>query len=263
MVGFFLKKWFFDMWDNLLGVVIYNLGFVALLAATYYVPALAAGVSGGFFAVAIAVMILIITIYSGAVSQVMWEVAEYRRPTFAVFRSALKKFVGRYVILGVLWVIQLVIAFVVLPFYWAMGNIWGMTAVGILFWISVGFVISSQYFLPLLAQTQTKTPLVLLRKSLMLFLDNFGFTVLLTIGTVAIFGISVFVAFMMPGAAAVLLWHQVGTKLRLYKYDYLEEQGTEGDRAARRRIPWSALLLDEKERVGKRTFRGMIFPWKD
>ena len=48
-------------------------------------------------------------------------------------------------------------------------------------------------------------------------------------------------------------------KLRLYKYDYLEENPD----AKRNDIPWDALLIDERERVGKRTLRGMIFPWKE
>jgi hypothetical protein len=33
--------------------------------------------------------------------------------------------------------------------------------------------------------------------------------------------------------------------------------------ANRRKIPWDALLIDEKDRVGSRSIRGMIFPWKD
>jgi hypothetical protein len=44
----------------------------------------------------------------------------------------------------------------------------------------------------------------------------------------------------------------------MYKYDYLEKNP--GDR---RRIPWDALLVEDRERVGKRTLKGMIFPWKE
>ena len=45
----------------------------------------------------------------------------------------------------------------------------------------------------------------------------------------------------------------------MYKYDWLEAN----PEANRKKIPWDALLMDDKERVGKRTLRGMIFPWKE
>jgi hypothetical protein len=57
----------------------------------------------------------------------------------------------------------------------------------------------------------------------------------------------------------MLIWLQAGFKLRLLKYDYLENDSD----ANRKRIPWDALLIDERERVGKRSLRGMIFPWKE
>ena len=64
---------------------------------------------------------------------------------------------------------------------------------------------------------------------------------------------------MLPGLTTVLLWANVGLKLRLIKYDYIESHPD----ANRKQIPWDALLVDEKERVGKRTLKGMIFPWKE
>jgi len=56
-----------------------------------------------------------------------------------------------------------------------------------------------------------------------------------------------------------MIWHQAALKLRLKKYDYLEEN----PEANRKQIPWDALLIDERNKVGPRTFKGMIFPWKD
>jgi hypothetical protein len=29
------------------------------------------------------------------------------------------------------------------------------------------------------------------------------------------------------------------------------------------RVPWDALLAEDREQVGVRTLRGMIFPWKE
>jgi hypothetical protein len=76
---------------------------------------------------------------------------------------------------------------------------------------------------------------------------------------VASFILSAFTAFLLPGLGSIVLLLQVATKLRIYKYDYLEEN----PEANRRKIPWDAILIDDKQRVGKRTLRGMIFPWKE
>jgi hypothetical protein len=43
----------------------------------------------------------------------------------------------------------------------------------------------------------------------------------------------------------------------MVKYDYLEEHGQA------KSIPWEELLEDEEDKMGRRSLRGMIFPWKD
>ena len=81
----------------------------------------------------------------------------------------------------------------------------------------------------------------------------------LVLAALAIVAASVFTGGILPGLGAVLVWHNVALKLRLYKYDHLEQQ----PESNRKQIPWDALLVDDRDRVGKRTLRGMIFPWKE
>jgi len=73
---------------------------------------------------------------------------------------------------------------------------------------------------------------------------------------------------LLPGPASSVLLLTVAFKLRLYKYDFLEKQQQskteqEGRKLRRARIPWDALLAEDRELVGVRTIRGMIFPWKE
>jgi hypothetical protein len=86
--------------------------------------------------------------------------------------------------------------------------------------------------------------------------------------------ISLFLAFLAPGFAGVALAQNVALKLRLVKYDWLEARGDSveaGETAGPlrgifgrgRAVPWKELLAEEAELVGKRTLKGMIFPWKD
>jgi hypothetical protein len=68
------------------------------------------------------------------------------------------------------------------------------------------------------------------------------------------------ITFMMfPGPAGLLLYLDESLRLRLLKYDWLEANPG----ANRRKIPWDASLIDEREKTGTRTFRNFIFPWKD
>jgi hypothetical protein len=62
-----------------------------------------------------------------------------------------------------------------------------------------------------------------------------------------------------PGVGGLLLGQSVALKLLMYKYDWLEEN-PEGDR---KHVPWDELLYEERESVGHRSLKGMIFPWKD
>ena len=36
MFGFLIKKWFFDFWDNMIRVVLINLGFVLMMGIVVY-----------------------------------------------------------------------------------------------------------------------------------------------------------------------------------------------------------------------------------
>jgi len=45
----------------------------------------------------------------------------------------------------------------------------------------------------------------------------------------------------------------------LAKYDWMEAN----PEANHKKVPWAVLLAEDMERVGPRSLKGMIFPWKD
>jgi hypothetical protein len=69
----------------------------------------------------------------------------------------------------------------------------------------------------------------------------------------------VFLAFLFPGPAGILLYLDEAMRLRIFKYDWLEANPGEN----RRKIPWDTLLIDDRERTGTRSLKNFIFPWKD
>lgn len=258
MFGFTIKKWFFDLWDNLIAVALINLALILLMIF----PLVAApsvmetSLVGGVFLFFGGMMLFGVGL--GVAARYAKDIADYRRPEFASFPSYLRESWKFSALTGLLFGLILVLLFVAIPVYSSMGNIFGLVGFALIFWLTVIGGLSFQYLFPIHSQLGNG-----LRKSLskcfLLFFDNTGFTVGLAFGTVVVLLLSVFTAFLLPGIAGLLLWHQVGLKLRMYKYDYLEEN----PEVSRKQIPWQALLMDERDRVGNRTFKGMIFPWKE
>jgi uncharacterized membrane protein YesL len=193
----------------------------------------------------------------GAASRMTGDIADYKQPGFADFWQHVKESWTNSLLGAVLLLVYLVVASIAFPFYAGKGVV-GWLALGLLFWVTVAALLAAQYFFPIQSRLDRKFRKIV-RKSFLLLFDNTIFTFGLLFVALVILTISAFTAFLLPGIATIFLWWNVGLKLRLYKYDWLEQNPG----ANRRKVPWDALLIDDRERVGKRTLKGMIFPWKE
>jgi hypothetical protein len=257
MFGFLIKKAFFDMWDNLLGIIILNLGFLlpgAIVA--FSMNWLNQGrLILGYLTLGSGLAVLFV--YSGVVSSMTSMIADYKRPGIGDFLPALKATYPSSLLFALLNFAVVALSQLAFRFYGGLESFVGPLASSFIFWILLFWILATQYFYSIQARLDKKFRKII-RKMFLLLLDNPLFTVGLFIGTVLSFVLSFINAFLILGLASILLWWNVALKLRLYKYDYLEEHPE-----ARRNIPWDALLVEDRERVGKRTLRGMIFPWKE
>lgn len=244
------------MWDNLLYVFGLNIGFVLVVGAGIYLASLFPVFSIPWL-IAVAFGIVLLNFYTGAVSLAARDFSDYKMPALKEFFGYFKETWKRALVISVITIIQVYIVLFAFPFYLQRGLL-GYAALSVIFWVSVIWMISSQYYFPIGARLD-KNVRKILRKCFIMFFDNTIFSLVLALGTLLITAASGFTAFMIPGLTSVLIWHQVGFKLRLLKYDYLEEN----PEADRKKIPWDALLIDDKDRVGHRSLRGMIFPWKE
>jgi uncharacterized membrane protein YesL len=258
MFGFLVKKAFFDMWDHFLGVVIMNLGYVAVISVPILLIGPALQVSPLLFFLVIGIGIVLFCLYSGVVAMAAHEIANYRNPEFRKIPEYFRDTWKQSLVLGLVYFAVTLVLQVGMPVYASMGNLLGLAAVVFLGWAVIIWALASQFYLPIRTQLDTDIRKII-RKSFVIFFDNTFFAILLGIGSLLITVGSIFTALLIPGIAGLMLWHQVALKLRLYKYDYLEENPD----ANRRKIPWDALLIDDEDKVGKRTLRGMIFPWKE
>jgi len=256
MFGFLIKKAFFDMWDNLIRIVILNLGFILLLALLIYLP-LAFKNTPPLFFLGLGLGLTLLFVYAGVASWLTSQIADYNKPEFKEIVAALKATYPTSLLFAGMNFLLVFLVSVAFPVYGRLKSFVGPLASSFLFWVLVFWVLAAQYYFPLQARLERRF-FKTIKKMFLLLLDNPLFTVGLLIGSLVVFVLSAFTAFLLPGLATILLWWNVALKLRLYKYDHLEKHPDE-----RRRIPWDALLAEDRDRVGKRTLKGMIFPWKE
>lgn len=257
MIGFLIKKNFYDLWDNLFRVALLNIGFIASAAIVIFIPPLLESIP----VLSIGVMVIGIIwcfLYLAAAAQTLTTISDYGAFGFADFFNNFKTTWPAGLLMGVLVVLAGVLIMVVLPFYLELGSILGLFLAAIIFWGLVVAILSLQFFLTVRSRLDKKL-FKALKKCFIIFFDNPGFCIFMFITDVLLLVISVFLAFMFPGPAGILLYLDQGLRLRLLKYDWLEENPGEN----RKKIPWDSLLIDDRERTGDRTFKNFIFPWKD
>ncbi len=256
MFGFLVKKAFFDMWDNMFRIILMNLGYIVVLTIFWLAFEVAAVVPLSLALLFVGVGVL--AVYTGAVSRMCSDIADYKQPGFADFFGYVKESYGTSLLLALVVAVYIFVIRVAFQFYGGMKSLAGPLAVALLFWVTLAWIFASQYYFPIQSRLDRKFRKIF-RKTFLLFFDKPGFSVGLLLVAAIVFVASVLTALLLPGIASILLWWNVAFKLRMYKYDWLEKNPGEN----RRRIPWDALLIEDRERVGKRTLKGLIFPWKE
>jgi uncharacterized membrane protein YesL len=272
MLGFLIKKSFYDMWDNMLLVILLNFGFFGILGvvigAMYGLAALSTAILAVPTVLGALVINLIafafsgglISVYAGACACLTRTIADYEKPVFGDFITGLKKTWRPSLLFGLLQGALIALILNAASVYLAsVGNLFNWLLFFVLFWIYLTWLMASQYFFALQARFDQKL-FKNIRKMFILFFDNTLFTMLaLSFVSLIVMGISFFLFLVIPGFAGILLLQAVALKLRALKYDYLDAH----PQAKRRKIPWQTLLAEDRERVGKRTLKGMFMPWKE
>ena len=258
MIGFFIKKAFFDGWDNLIGMVVLNLGFLLILLAGIGSLTLLSEIA------ILPVVLLVLTaglfaFFTAGSAHLTWAWARYERPGWDGFVRGIRISWRHALLYWLLFVLDFALILFVIPFYLAYGTIVGTVLSVLLFWLFIDLSLALLYYWPLFYAMQGDRPTKTLRKSFVIVADNLFFSLFFAFHQIITFVISLVLAGLAPGVGGLLLGQSVALKLLMYKYDWLEEN-PEGDR---KHVPWDELLYEERESVGHRSLKGMIFPWKD
>lgn len=257
MIGFLLKKTFFDLWDNLFRVALINLGFILSLGLLVLLITVLGDITVLFY-VLILISVLWFSIYFSAAALSLSAVSNYKTFGFADFFKNIKTTWPTGIVFGLIVFAIFFITTAVIPFYLSMNSMIGLLLASVIFWVFAAAVLSFQFFFAIRSRLDTK-PIKIIKKCFIIFLDNPGFAIFSFLHNIVILILSIFLALLFPGPAGILLYLDEALRLRLLKYDYLEANPD----ANRRKIPWDALLIEEREKTGTRSLKSFIFPWKD
>ncbi|QEN07583.1 hypothetical protein EXM22_06120 [Oceanispirochaeta crateris] len=257
MILFMLKKAFWDAWDNMGRLLLINFVMILLLAVPVFIPKVLIGVPV-LSVLSLVLSVLVIFIYTGAVSSYIRDLVHYKSPELKDILKHLKENWKNSLIFGIFSLFFYFVCITGFQFYGTLGSVLGLVGLAFLFWVCVIVSISMMFFFPIMNNLD-KNPVKILKKCFILFFDNTAAAVMLFIGIIVNAVVSLALAFILPGIAGIMILQESCMKLMLMKYDYLEENPD----ADRKKIPWNALIREEREKVGTRTLRGTIFPWKD
>lgn len=265
MNGFLIKKSFYDLWDNIVLVVLLNLGYIVLGTVAYFAFSYLGPVFGAMGGLDLLGLFLLFCVlgalfgaYTGGVSEVMKIVAEGKRAPVSSLAEGLRKTWKQGAAYGIMGAVLVLLFFLSLPFYMNFGGPIGVVGAAVVIWVLVLVGLAFQYFFPIRSQLDTKLAKIM-KKCFLIFFDNAGFTVALFLICAATLVLSAFIALLVPGVVGIILVQNEALRLRLLKYDWLEANPD----ANRKLVPWQSLLFDEREKLGVRSLRGLFFPWKN
>ena len=261
MIGFFLKKNFFDGWDNFLPLMIFNVAIILIFSAFFGLAYLVSAVS------VLPVLILFMCIIGMgvlllAVSNLMSRIADYKSFSFKEIGGEIQRSWRHGALFALIETFCLVVVRVAVPYYFSFRNFLGLFLGITVVWIFAVIQLSLLWFFPIRSRLESNFRKCL-KKCFILFFDNTGFTLFMVLYSVVLVIMTPFLAFLAPGLSGILLAWNNAFKLRMYKYDWIEQHPEIPIQTARKQIPWDELLAEDRETVGSRSIRNLIFPWKD
>ena len=261
MIGFLLKKTFLDLWDNFLKIILLNLGFIISISFPIFIPPLLSDIPVLSISLTL-IGILWCSVYLAVAALSLKAISDHGSFDFADFFGNIKNAWPAGIVLGVLVSLGFLLLFAIIPFYISLGSIFGLVLAAIIFWTLIVLILTFQFLLAVRARLDSNI-IKIIKKSFLIFLGNPMFCIFSLFHNFFILILSAPMAFLFPGPAGLLLFLDEGLRLRLLKYDWLEAKSNEESDVNQRKIPWDEILLEEREKTGSRSFKSLIFPWKD
>lgn len=261
MKALLIRKAFYDGWDAILFLLVANtflwlVGFGGFALVHFF--------SSHF---GLSVFILILTILSLGIvllslSDELARLTSYVPFSFKRFFSSLKK----YIIQGPLFILMIVFFLGVFPlaihWYFSIGRTFGYIIGVAMVWLTLVFLLSLQWFLPVKSQLEKKF-FKALKKSFIVFFDNPGLSLFMLVYSLVLLIISLVPFLLMPGIAGILLAQNEAFRFLMKKYEWMEDNPDMDFATARKKVPWDDILDEDYDVIDTRSIKNLFFPWRD
>lgn len=266
---FMIKKTFCDGWDNLLTLCVWNLIILAVIIGGWVALVATVAPEGETFIQNLPTMLMLILVLAVvmipifAVNKATAKLADFKSIKISDMFLNLKSVLLDAIIFGAFVGFLILLSSSAFPFYWGLwrnGSFFGLLMCAFVFWTMAITFLALQWYMPLKAQMEGgffKT----LKKCYILYFDNANFTFFMFLYTIVqIIFSAVALLFTIHGISGITLAYNNALRLRLYKYDWLEENPDLTPKE-RKNVPWGELIAEDKATLGPRNFRSFIYPW--
>ena len=141
MKGFFIKKAFFDGWDNLIGMVVLNLIYIALFLGSVSAVQLIGDMTSLAY-VLLLVIVFVGSLCMGAVANATYEWSDYKSSTFAAFKEGFVRNIRHSILYFFLQIFQFFMITIIIPFYASGQNAVTIIIMVVLFWVEIVLLLS-------------------------------------------------------------------------------------------------------------------------
>ena len=272
MYGFILKKNFCDAWDNLLSVFITNIIFllsglgIIMLSALFTNKCSESITDAAFYGIQLLILLfglIVLSIFAFAYGELAARIADFKGITILDFFKEIPGVLKDAILFAILLTAIVFVSGYSLNYYFVQQqSIFGLCVGALLFWADVFIILSLQWFIPLRSSMHNKFGKTL-KKCFIIFFDNTGYSILLAINNLVMVALSVLLIGLVPSIGGISIAKANALRIRLYKYDYLEEHPELKTKKERKQIPWEELIFEDREILGPRKLRSFLFPWKD
>lgn len=258
MIGFIIKKAFFDTWDHLLKFVLFNFITIPFLLLGFLgLKIISVGSVLGLLVIFVSLVAFII--HQGAIAYFIRDIGDCQSVSLKDYLKYLKMDLNVKVKFALSWSAFISITSTSIFYYLNGKGLMSLIPLAIVFWVSVITMMATIMFFPIKIRLDGEFKKVV-KKCFIILLDNPGTGIFIFIYTIVLLILSLpSLGLLPPGISSIAC--VVDTTVHLYelKYDYLENNPG----ADRKNIPWKELTYELNENIGPRSLKGMIFPWKD
>lgn len=261
MISFFLRKNFYDGWDNLFDLLAPNLLINSLFLFMFYLAYLTRESLAVWILLAV-LFVFVYSLFSLALARSMHSSlkGEIRAAPFALFRTVLKNLLpslkDAFIFASLTSVLFCFAVSAYLLFFRLHSSVLSLSAGFCYLWLFALLALTLGYY-PSLSASLEVSPIRRLRFALLIVLDNPLPCFFLVFYSLSLIALSVFFLGTVPGLSGLSMAKENAVRLFLKKYDFISKN-TDGKNG----FSWKKVLKAEKEALSMRGIKDFLFPWK-